>query len=211
MRPVKMTTLRRFSQIVFFLLFLFLLLHTEFRGSLQAAGNEIRLPYPIRWFFEIDPLVAVSNVLSSRALYRGLLWSLVILIPTMFLGRFFCGWICPLGSLHHFFGSLRSERRARKAVAGIEPVQALADHEVLPPVRLPGGCSDGYGRRWVDGPSVLAGAIAGVVDPAGNQLCLARGPAQSGSQPIRPGRQPIRAGAKRGQCIALYFRMAAAP
>ncbi len=114
MRPVKMTTLRRFSQIVFFLLFLFLLLHTEFRGSLQAAGNEIRLPYPIRWFFEIDPLVAVSNVLSSRALYRGLLWSLVILIPTMFLGRFFCGWICPLGSLHHFFGSLRSERKRGK-------------------------------------------------------------------------------------------------
>jgi polyferredoxin len=114
MRPVKMTTLRRSSQIVFFLLFLFLLLHTEFRGSLQAAGNEIRLPYPIRWFFEIDPLVAVSNVLSSRALYRGLLWSLAILIPTMFLGRFFCGWICPLGSIHHFFGSLRSERKRGK-------------------------------------------------------------------------------------------------
>ena len=114
MRPVKMTTLRRSSQIVFFLLFVFLLLHTEFRGSLQAAGNEIRLPYPIRWFFEIDPLVAVSNVLSSRALYRGLLWSLVILIPSMFLGRFFCGWICPLGSLHHFFGSLRSERKRGK-------------------------------------------------------------------------------------------------
>ena len=109
-----MTTLRRSSQIVFFLLFLFLLLHTEFRGSLQAAGNEIRLPYPIRWFFEIDPLVAVSNVLSSRALYRGLLWSLMILIPTMFLGRFFCGWICPLGSIHHFFGSLRSERKRGK-------------------------------------------------------------------------------------------------
>ena len=114
MRPVKITTLRRFSQIVFFVFFLFLLLHTEFRGSLQAAGNDIRLPYPIRWFFEIDPLVALSNALSTRALYRGLLWSLAILIPTMFLGRFFCGWICPLGSLHHFFGSMRSERKRGK-------------------------------------------------------------------------------------------------
>jgi len=113
-RPFKITTLRRFSQIVFFVFFLFLLLHTEFRGSLRAAGNDIRLPYPIRWFFEIDPLVAVSNALSSRALYRGLLWSLTILIPTMFLGRFFCGWICPLGSLHHFFGSMKSERKRGK-------------------------------------------------------------------------------------------------
>jgi len=113
-RPVKITALRRFSQIVFFVFFLFLLLHTEFRGSLQAAGNDIRLPYPIRWFFEIDPLVAVSNALSSRTLYRGLLWSLVVLIPTMFLGRFFCGWICPLGSLHHFFGSMKSERKRGK-------------------------------------------------------------------------------------------------
>jgi polyferredoxin len=113
-RFVKTTTLRRFSQIAFFVLFLFLLLHTEFRGSLKAAQSDIRLPYPVRWFFEIDPLVAVSNALSSRALYRGLLWSLAVLIPTMVLGRFFCGWICPLGSLHHFFSSLRSERKRGK-------------------------------------------------------------------------------------------------
>jgi len=110
-RPVKVTTLRLFSQVVFFSVFLFLLLHTEFRGSLKAAGSDIRLPYPIRLFFQIDPLVALSNALSAHALYRGLLWSLAILVPTMFLGRFFCGWICPLGSLHHFFSSLRSERK----------------------------------------------------------------------------------------------------
>jgi polyferredoxin/formate hydrogenlyase subunit 6/NADH:ubiquinone oxidoreductase subunit I len=116
-RLVKTTTLRRLSQVVFFLLFLFLLLHTEFRGSIQASQSsqsDIRLPYPVRWFFEFDPLVTVSNALSGRALYRGLLWSLAVLIPTMFLGRFFCGWICPLGSLHHFFGSLRSERKRGK-------------------------------------------------------------------------------------------------
>lgn len=112
--PVKLTRVRLVSQVVFFLLFLFLLLHTEFRGSLKGVGSDLRLPYPIRFFFLIDPLVALSNALSSHALYRGLLWSLVILIPTMFLGRFFCGWICPLGSLHHFFSSLKSERKRGK-------------------------------------------------------------------------------------------------
>ncbi len=111
MRLLKVTRLRWLSQVTSFLLFLFLLLRTEFRGSLRAAGGDIRLSYPVNLFFRLDPLVALSNALASHTLYHGLLWSLVILIPTMFLGRFFCGWICPLGSVHHFFGSLRSERK----------------------------------------------------------------------------------------------------
>ena len=110
----KPTRLRWLSQIIFFLLFLSLLLRTEFRGSLHATASDIRLPYPVNWFFRFDPLVALSNALSSHALYHGLLWSLLILIPTMLLGRFFCGWICPLGSIHHFFSSLRSERKRGK-------------------------------------------------------------------------------------------------
>lgn len=114
MRLPKPTRLRLLFQILFFLLFLFLLVRTEFRGSLAASGSEIRLPHPVGLFFQLDPLVAIENALSSRALYRGLLWSLVVLIPTMFLGRFFCGWICPLGSIHHFFSSLKSERKRGK-------------------------------------------------------------------------------------------------
>jgi polyferredoxin len=111
---LKPTRLRWLSQIIFFSLFLFLLLGTEFRGSLHAGGSEIRLPYPVQLVFQVDPLVMLSNALSSRALYHGLLWSLVVLIPTMLLGRFFCGWICPLGSIHQFFSSLRSERKRGK-------------------------------------------------------------------------------------------------
>jgi len=114
LRFFRPTRLRLASQILFFLLFLFLLIRTEFHGSLTASTSEIRLPYPVGVFFRIDPLVAISNALAARALYKGLLWSLVILIPSLFLGRFFCGWICPLGSLHHFFGSLKSERKRGK-------------------------------------------------------------------------------------------------
>jgi polyferredoxin len=111
---LRPTRVRLLSQIMFFAVFLFLLLRTEFRGSLRPGGGEIRLPYPVNLFFRLDPLVALSNALASRALYHGLLWSLLILIPTIFLGRFFCGWICPLGSIHHFFGSLKSERKRGK-------------------------------------------------------------------------------------------------
>jgi polyferredoxin len=111
MSQQKLRKLRLTSQILFFVLFVFLLLKSEFRGSFKAVQGDIRLPYPVSIFLEADPLAAVANALSVHALYRGLLWSLVILIPTFFLGRFFCGWICPLGSLNHFFGSMKSEKK----------------------------------------------------------------------------------------------------
>jgi polyferredoxin len=106
------TRLRTLSQIFFFCLFLFLLLRTDFRPS--GASGDLHLTSPVALFFQIDPLVAISNALSSRALYRGLLWSLLILLPTFFFGRFFCGWICPMGSLNHFFASLKSESKRGK-------------------------------------------------------------------------------------------------
>ncbi len=68
-------------------------------------------------FFVLDPLVAITNALATHALYRGLLWSLLILLPTLFLGRFFCGWICPMGTLQHFVGNMRSEaKRGRQRI-----------------------------------------------------------------------------------------------
>jgi polyferredoxin len=108
----KLPRLRRASQIIFFGLFLLHLLNTEYRGSLKAVSGDARLPIPYPGIFLLsDPLIAILNALSTRALYEGLLWSLTILIPTFFLGRFFCGWICPLGTLNHFFGSLKSEKK----------------------------------------------------------------------------------------------------
>ena len=92
---MTLVRLRRISQCVCLALFLALLL--------GGTGPSL--------FLRADPLAAALNALSTRALYRGLLWCLVILVPTLFLGRFFCGWICPLGTLHHFFGNLRSERK----------------------------------------------------------------------------------------------------
>jgi len=111
MTPSILSKLRRLSQILFFAAFLFLLFKTEFRGSFLNASGPVRLPYPVSIFLQADPLAAISNALATGTLYRGLLWCLVILVPTFALGRFFCGWICPLGSLNHFAGSLKSEKK----------------------------------------------------------------------------------------------------
>jgi polyferredoxin len=111
MTQQKLPQLRRLSQILFLLFFLLLMMKTESFSSLRAVRGEVRLPYPVSFFLQLDPLVALASALSSHTLYRGLLWSLAILIPTLFLGRFFCGWICPLGTLNHFLGSWKSERK----------------------------------------------------------------------------------------------------
>ncbi len=111
MTQQKLPQLRRWSQVVFLLFFLFLLRKTESFGSLRAVRDGARLPYPVSFFLQLDPLTALSSALSTHTLYRGLVWSLAILIPTFFLGRFFCGWICPLGTMNHFLGSWKSERK----------------------------------------------------------------------------------------------------
>lgn len=113
--------LRRLSQLILFLLFFWLILKTNFDVNFAGeAGSEIRLPYPVSIFLEFDPLTALTTLLSGGTIYKGLLWSLVILIPTIFLGRFFCGWICPLGTLNHWISEIPSERLRRKGKGKID-------------------------------------------------------------------------------------------
>ena len=88
--------------------------------SFSGDIAEIGLPYPVSIALEFDPLAALMTLLASGTVYQGMLWSLVILIPTIFLGRFFCGWVCPLGSLNHGLSEIRSERRSFRGKGKIE-------------------------------------------------------------------------------------------
>lgn len=106
------TRSRRISQIVFFLLFVWLLARTTMKNS---SGAGTRPLHHVNYFFKLDPLAALVNILAGHALYPALIWSLIVLIPTFFLGRFFCGWICPMGSLHQFVGGIRSKSMRPKA------------------------------------------------------------------------------------------------
>lgn len=68
--------------------------------------------WPVNWIIQLDPLTGLGTLLSTRALYGGLLWGLSTVVLTVFLGRFFCGWICPLGSLQHAAGFLGQRKRS---------------------------------------------------------------------------------------------------
>lgn len=112
--------LRRLSQIVFFAVFVWLILKTTFEVDFSPENvSDIRLPYPVSIALEFDPLVALATLLANGTVYHGLLWSLVILVPTIFIGRFFCGWVCPMGTINHWVSELPSERKRRKGAARI--------------------------------------------------------------------------------------------
>lgn len=103
---MNMVRARQISQLFFFLLFLWFCV----AATLGESWWQLR-GWPVNWFLQLDPLVALGTVLTTRSLYMGLLWAVVTLAITMVLGRFFCGWLCPFGALHHFVGFLVNRKK----------------------------------------------------------------------------------------------------
>lgn len=150
--------LRRASQIGFFTLFFYFLAHTAFRGTFAAqSGEPVRLPLPVEGFLLADPFVAAMTLLSTHAVYRGLAWSLGIVALTLVFGRVFCGWICPFGTLHHFFAWIFPSRYGK----GSSRVDANHTH---------GWQAAKYYLMWGFLAAAVAGsAIGGLLDP----ICVA--------------------------------------
>ena len=94
---------RRSTQTGFLLFFLYLFLQTAYRPINQIGG-------PVTFFFDLDPLVLVTVWLAAHAIAATLLLSLITLTATFIFGRWFCGWVCPFGTLHHLLSSRRSGR-----------------------------------------------------------------------------------------------------
>jgi polyferredoxin len=60
--------------------------------------------------FKIDPLVVFFTALSERVIVPGLWLSAAMLALTLVLGRFFCGWVCPLGTFIDWAGAVRKKK-----------------------------------------------------------------------------------------------------
>ncbi|MHC4706275.1 MAG: 4Fe-4S binding protein, partial [Planctomycetota bacterium] len=103
---MKIVQTRRISQAFFLTLFVwFCIVSTVGERFWQLRG------WPVNWFLQLDPLVAFGTMLTTHTLYRALLWALVTVVLTIVLGRFFCSWVCPFGSLHHFVGYLANRKK----------------------------------------------------------------------------------------------------
>ncbi|MBF0613252.1 MAG: 4Fe-4S binding protein [Magnetococcales bacterium] len=114
----SLRTIRRIYSVFFMGLFLWLIYVADV-GHVQG--------YRVQLFLEADPLTAIAAFFTSGTLYKGMAWALVILIPTLFFGRFFCSWMCPLGILNQWLGHLFHGRR---------PAESLKANSYRPIFRL---------------------------------------------------------------------------
>jgi len=98
--------LRRAVQLAFLVLFFALLVLARPR-----PGAE---PSPVlQAFFHFDPLILIATWLAAHAVPAAALWSLVVIGMTIVLGRVFCGWICPLGTIHAVASRMFHGRRGK--------------------------------------------------------------------------------------------------
>ncbi|MCP4746283.1 MAG: 4Fe-4S dicluster domain-containing protein [Desulfobacteraceae bacterium] len=93
-RKTSMLSKTRFVSQVFFSLL--------FCAGILMAGNDY-WPLPEDFFFRLDPLLAVICMPAAGTLLCNFLLSASVVALTVFAGRFFCGWICPLGACIDFF------------------------------------------------------------------------------------------------------------
>jgi len=49
-------------------------------------------------FFKTTPFLVIITFISKKIMLEGFVFSFCLIIVTLLLGRFFCGWICPLGT-----------------------------------------------------------------------------------------------------------------
>jgi len=86
----RLRRLRQAVQILSFTLYVYLLF----------AALQRRAAFPLAdLFLRLDPLAALTAMLASRAWIPRLALALVTLGLTLILGRVWCGWLCPLGTL----------------------------------------------------------------------------------------------------------------
>ncbi len=86
---LSMQNLRKLVQIGFFLLFIILFLNARYPYEI-TMGSDFGL--------RLSPLIPIFTFIETLSFPPLIIPGLIILLLTPLLGRFFCSWICPLGT-----------------------------------------------------------------------------------------------------------------
>jgi polyferredoxin len=93
----RLVLLRRASQLLFLAFFVYVLWSTTYP---MKGGVD---PHVL---FKTDPLVMFATAVAERTLISGLEVAALMLVLAFVLGRFFCGWVCPMGTSIDIAGKL---------------------------------------------------------------------------------------------------------
>jgi polyferredoxin len=83
---------------------------------------------PADIYLRLDPLLGINAVFAAREIIPRALWSLITLGTTVFIGRFFCAYVCPMGASIDFLDLLffrKKKRAGLKARASFRKVKYI--------------------------------------------------------------------------------------
>jgi len=84
-----MVLTRRIFQIIFFLFFLYLFIQARYPYEVTIQSDLL---------LRFSPLIPIFDLIQNFKISWIFLPGIIVLLLTPFLGRFFCSWICPLGT-----------------------------------------------------------------------------------------------------------------
>jgi polyferredoxin/formate hydrogenlyase subunit 6/NADH:ubiquinone oxidoreductase subunit I len=166
------------SQAFFLCLFLFLLVESRLPQDIivdytrvMGETQELRIEQPVTFFFQLDPLIWLTSLISGHLWIKGFGWAMAVLVTTLLLGRVFCGFICPFGTIHHMISHFKSSLKGKQLFhANRKTASRKIKYAVLTAVIL----SSLFGLNvagWMDPISFLFRSLALAVIPGlGNGL-----------------------------------------
>lgn len=114
--PETWLKLRKISQIFFLALFLlvFLWSRREFylNSAMESGFKENLVNIPL----QLDPLAMLAQTIASRRLLPGAALALLTVAISLLVGRVWCGWFCPVGTVLDWI-PIRSWKKKAPAVS----------------------------------------------------------------------------------------------
>ncbi len=181
--PVKarhLVRVRRLSQALFLVFFLFLLVESRLPQDVYrnyslvfSETPELQIHQPVGFFFQMDPLVVLSTLLSAGTLISGALWAGLIVLLTLFFGRFFCGFICPFGTIHHMVGQVRPALKGSDRIRASRPGPMKRVKYFVLATLLTAALSGLNAAGWMDPISFLFRSVALAILPGAGEVLKA--------------------------------------
>ncbi|MGQ9631856.1 MAG: 4Fe-4S binding protein [bacterium] len=106
--------IQRIVQSVFLLAFVALLFF---------AADLVAIKVPVDVFLRLSPFAAISAMVAGRTIIAGMMVSFLLLGATLTFGRFFCAYVCPMGTTLDLVDWLTLRRIKRKGIRKYKNLQ----------------------------------------------------------------------------------------